>query len=62
MVKGNKAILRPYSARGGRGNTYSVGVPSLALNWLEGDVLWSFHSHFLSVNDALRAAESISLT
>jgi len=61
-LKGESAILRTYSARGGRGDTYSVGVPSVALNWLEGDVLWSFQSDFLSVDDAIRAAESISLT
>lgn len=52
------AILRLYSTRG-RGDTYGYRVPSVALNWYEGDVAWSFHSHFLTPPDAIAAARSI---
>ena len=57
-VHGYPAIMRLYSTRG-NGDTYPYRVPSVALNWFEGDVAWAFQSHFLSPDEAIRAAESI---
>ncbi len=57
-VHGYPAIMRLYSTRG-NGDTYPYRVPSVALNWFEGDVAWAFQSHFLSPEEALHAAESL---
>lgn len=57
-LRGVPAILRLYSTRG-RGETYDYRVPSVALNWFEDDVAWSFQSHFLTPKAAIKAAESI---
>jgi len=57
-VNGHPAIMRLYSTRG-NGDTYPYRVPSVALNWFDGDTYWAFQSHFLSADEALRAAESI---
>jgi hypothetical protein len=58
-VDGRPAIMRLYATEDGA-PTYPFRVPSVALNWFEGDVSWAFQSHFLSPEEALAAAESIS--
>jgi DNA-binding CsgD family transcriptional regulator len=60
-VKGQPGVMRIYQARRG-GDTYPYRTPSVAINWIEGDVLWSFQSFFLTLDQALRAAESIRET
>lgn len=57
-IRGYPGIMRVYSTRG-HGDTYPYRVPSVALNWYEGDVYWFMQSHFLTPDQALRVAGTI---
>jgi hypothetical protein len=61
FVNGQPGVMRIYQARQG-GDTYPYRIPSVAINWIEGDALWSLQSFFLTPDQALRAAESITET
>jgi hypothetical protein len=39
-----------------------VKLPTVLLNWYEGSTLWAVQSTFLSLDDAVRVAESIRPT
>lgn len=59
-VRGKKGIARIYACRDG-GDTYRIRIPSVAITWFDGSELWAFHSHFLSLPQAIEASESITL-
>ena len=60
-VRGYPGIIRVWSGRGGQ-SLFGARVPSVALNWYEGDVWWTVQASFLSPAEVLQVAESIRTT
>ena len=57
-VNGHKGVMRLYRPKDG-GDSYRYRIPSVALNWFEGEVHYAVQTHFMSPGEALSLAESI---
>jgi hypothetical protein len=61
-VRGHEGVVRTWSPRAADQNMYGGRLPTVLLNWFEGDVLWSVQSYFLTPDEVLKVAESIRPT